>query len=123
MESGGQDAKERAATDKLVQAFDLGSLCSRRSAIASIEEELGYRLEWEELPARRDSRISIYLSNVDPEEERDWPRQHEWLAAKLNDMHRVFSPRIRALDADEWQGETDPNPAIGRNQSTNAPDG
>jgi hypothetical protein len=29
----------------------------------------------------------------------DWPRQHEWLAKRLNDMHRVFAQRVRALDA------------------------
>jgi hypothetical protein len=42
----------------------------------------------------------MYLSDVDPEDETDWPRQHEWLAGRLNEMHRVFAPRVRALDAD-----------------------
>lgn len=65
-----------------------------------IEEELGYSLDWEELPSRRDSRISMYLSDVDPEDETDWPRQHEWLAGRLNEMHRVFAPRVRSLNAD-----------------------
>lgn len=70
-----------------------------------IEQELGYELEWEELPARRDSRISVYMTNVDPEDERDWPRQHDWLAAKVNDFHRVFLDRVRELNADDWQQE------------------
>ena len=69
----------------------------------TIEQELSYPLEWEELPSRQDSRISVYLSDVDPEDETDWPRQHEWLAVRLNDMHRVFAFRVRALDADTWQ--------------------
>jgi hypothetical protein len=69
----------------------------------TIEQELSYPLEWEELPSRQDSRISIYLNDVDPEDETDWPRQHEWLAVRLNDMHRVFAFRVRALDADTWQ--------------------
>lgn len=73
-----------------------------------VERELGYVVEWEDLPARRDCRVSCYLNGVDPEEETDWPRQHEWLAAKLNDMHRAFAARVRALDADatpeqEWK--------------------
>ncbi len=68
-----------------------------------IEQELGYPLEWEDLPTRQDCRISSYLNDVDPEDEADWPRQHEWLAKRLNDMHRVFSHRVRALDADNWQ--------------------
>lgn len=75
----------------------------------AIEQELGYPLEWEELPTRRDSRISIYMTNVDPEDERAWPRQHQWLAAKINDFHRVFLARVRDLDAKDWQqdGEVD----------------
>ena len=68
----------------------------------AIERELGYLLEWEELPSRRDSRISVYLKDVDPDDETDWPRQHQWMAKQLNDMHRVFSHRVSALDADGW---------------------
>jgi Domain of unknown function (DUF4268) len=69
----------------------------------AIEQELGYRLDWEALPARRDSRISAYLNDADPDDEADWPRQHEWLAKRLNNMHRVFAPRIKPLNADAWR--------------------
>lgn len=69
----------------------------------AIEQELGYPLAWEELPTGRDSRISVYMTNVDPEDEQDWPRQHEWLAAKINDFHRAFLARVRDLEAKEWQ--------------------
>jgi hypothetical protein len=68
----------------------------------AIEAELGYPIVWEELPARRDSRISIVFENVDPEDQLDWPRQHEWLAKHLNDFHRVFVNRVRLLNADDW---------------------
>ncbi len=61
----------------------------------AIERELGYPLEWEELPSRRDCRIASYLNAVDPEDEADWPRQHEWLTKRLNDMHRVLAQRVR----------------------------
>jgi hypothetical protein len=40
-----------------------------------------------------------YLNEVDPEDEADWPRQHEWLAKRLNGMHRVFAQRVRMPDA------------------------
>ena len=77
------------------QAKDyLASLKGEREAI---ERELGYPLEWEELPSRRDCRIASYLSGVDPEDEADWPRQHAWLAKRLNDLHRVLSQRVKAL--------------------------
>jgi hypothetical protein len=72
----------------------------------AIERELGYPLEWEGLPGR-DQRIVCYLEDVDPEDEVDWPRQHEWLATRLNDMHRVFAPRVATLDADEWEPENE----------------
>lgn len=66
---------------------------------SEIERDLGYSLEWDELPEGQDCRISCSLSEVDPENEADWPRQHEWLARHLNDLHRVFARRVNALDA------------------------
>ena len=63
-----------------------------------IERELGYALEWEELPEARDCRIAYYLKDVDPADKTDWSHQHEWLAKRLNEMHRVFA-RVRALEA------------------------
>jgi hypothetical protein len=69
------------------------------------ERELGYPLEWEELPEGQDSRIAYYLDGVDVEDKADWPRQHEWLAKHLNDMHRVFSGRVRSLNPDAWRSD------------------
>lgn len=69
----------------------------------AIEKDLGYSIDWEELPSRRDSRISITLDDVDPENEADWPSQHAWLSKHLNDFHRVFVNRVRLLDAAAWQ--------------------
>jgi hypothetical protein len=68
-----------------------------------IDRELGFALDWEELPAGQDSRISISLDDADPENEADWTRQHEWLAKHLNAMHRVLAPRVRTLDPDLWR--------------------
>jgi hypothetical protein len=70
---------------------------------AQIEHDLGFALHWEELPDGKDSRVSIWLDNADPENEPDWKRQHEWLAKRLNEMHRVLAPRVRALDPDSWR--------------------
>ncbi len=72
---------------------------------SEIEEELGFPLDWQELPDGQASRISISMDNVDPGARIDWPRQHEWLANHLNALHRVFAPRVRELDADGWQPE------------------
>jgi Domain of unknown function (DUF4268) len=63
-----------------------------------IERELGYKLEWEELPEGKQSRIAVYLNDADPTDKADWPRQHEWLAKKINELHKVFAPRVNALE-------------------------
>lgn len=72
---------------------------------SEIEADLGYALDWEELPEGRDTRISTSLNNLDPEDRADWPRQHDWLAARLNEFYRVFVNRVKALDASDWQPE------------------
>jgi len=64
-----------------------------------IETALGYKLNWEELPEGTDSRISISLEDVDVADRSDWKRQHEWLARKLNELHRVLSPKVQELEA------------------------
>ena len=53
-----------------------------KNQLAEIEKELGYPLEWEELPEARDCRIACYLNDVDPADKTDWPHQHEWLAKR-----------------------------------------
>lgn len=66
---------------------------------AEIERDLGFPLEWEEQLGQQESRVSCYLDGVDPEDESDWLRQHEWLAGRLNGLHGVFAARVTALDA------------------------
>jgi len=73
---------------------------------SEIEGEFGSALEWEELPEGTDSRISIYLRDTDPGNRTNWPQQNAWLARQLNEMHRVFSARVKALNADDWRPET-----------------
>jgi len=73
-----------------------------RAQKPDIERELGYALEWEELPERQECRIAVYLA-ADPDDVSDWPRQHQWLAERLNELHKTFSPRVAVLDAETWQ--------------------
>jgi hypothetical protein len=68
-----------------------------------IEAELGYPLDWEELPEGKDTRISVALKEIDPEDQTSWPLQHDWLAARLSEFHRVFVNRVKALDAHAWR--------------------
>jgi isopenicillin N synthase-like dioxygenase len=62
-----------------------------------IERELGYGLDWQELPEGQDCRIAVSI-DADPANEADCPRQHDWLATRLNEMYRVFAPRVRDLE-------------------------
>ena len=74
-----------------------GELHGQREAV---EAELGYGLRWEELPTGNDSRVWAALEEVDVEDREDWKRQHEWLAGRLDDVHRVLAGRIRSLDGE-----------------------
>ncbi|MDE3262269.1 MAG: DUF4268 domain-containing protein [Acidobacteriota bacterium] len=69
----------------------------------SIEQELDPGFVWREM--RKECQIVIHLDNVDPDDESDWPRQHQWLAKQINELHRIFAPRIKRLNLDELQEE------------------
>jgi hypothetical protein len=64
----------------------------------AIQHELNYPLDWQELPDGQDSRIAIFLNDADPADEADWPRQHDWLATRLNELYRVLAPRVQNLE-------------------------
>lgn len=70
-----------------------------------IEREIGYSLDWEELPHGKDTRISVSLYDADVDRQSDWGRQHEWLAVRMNDIYRAFVGRVRGLDANAWRPE------------------
>ena len=71
----------------------------------AIESDFGDPLDWQPLPQNQASRIALTHNEVYPTNEKDWPRQHKWLAEKLNALHRVFSSRVKALDAADWRGD------------------
>jgi hypothetical protein len=64
---------------------------------AAIDRELGEAVSWEEMPDQQDCRIALYREGADLEDEADWPLQHEWLATRLNALHRVFARRLQSL--------------------------
>ena len=72
-----------------------------------IEEEIGAKLEWEERPGRKQSYVSLSQEEIDLEDRGDWNRQHQWLCDNLEAFHKVFSPRVKALDASEYLPEED----------------
>ena len=79
--------------------FDESELSNFQSDKDVIEAELGQPLDWRETPENRSSQIALHWGNVDITDRADWPRQHRWFLENLEALHRVFAPRIRALDS------------------------
>lgn len=76
-----------------------------------IERELGFELVWEPLPDSGSCRAAIYNRKCDPTGEADWPKQHEWLADRLNRMHRVLAPRVKVLKPVNYSDADSTNPS------------
>lgn len=74
-----------------------------------IEKEFGEPLKWEKRPDYKESQILLEKKGTDPTDETDWPNQHEWLASKLELFDKVFRPRIKALNAGDWEPPEDDN--------------
>ena len=51
--------------------------------------------------------ISLYQRGPDLEDRQDWDRQHLWLCGQLETFHKVFSPRVKELDAGDYLPEED----------------
>jgi hypothetical protein len=64
----------------------------------AIDTAYGPGLHWDDMPGRKQARISETLPGIDLWNEADWPRQHQWLADRLDRMHRIFQDRVRNLD-------------------------
>lgn len=65
---------------------------------AAIEAEFGERLEWQELPTKKASRIAIFREGFDPADVATFPEQHAWMLSRMETFRRVFGPRVKVLD-------------------------
>ena len=73
----------------------------------NIEREIGAELEWDEKLGQKQSYINRSLDKTDLEDRKDWGRQYQWLCEQLETFHKVFSPRIKGLDASDYLPEED----------------
>lgn len=64
-----------------------------------IESELGESLVWQE--KIKNVMVSQGFDNL--KDESDWSDQHKWFADKLEKLDKVFRPRVKALNADNWE--------------------
>ena len=72
-----------------------------------IEEEIGAELDWEETEEREQNYIELSMYDTDLADRQDWDRQHQWLCEQLEIFHKVFSPRVKGLDAGDYIAEED----------------
>lgn len=72
----------------------------------AIEQEIGFSLEWEELPKDELSKI-ILSKEANPANENDWPSQHKWLKETVEKFDTTFRPRIKELDTDDYNDVAD----------------
>ena len=70
------------------------ALLSQREAI---EAELGFALEWQELPHRRQSKIGCWRMDSPLDDAAKWSEYAGWLRERLVRMDEVFRPLVRAL--------------------------
>lgn len=72
-----------------------------------IESELGTELEWQDMPDRKECRIKLKKTGVDPARCEDWASQHEWISSWLERFDKTFRPIIRDLDTDDFYEDED----------------
>lgn len=73
---------------------------------AAIEEELGFGVEWRVKPGRKESSIEIRRSgSLDDASQR--AALMRWLLDTMDAFDRVFRPRLRVLDVDDWSPNSD----------------
>ncbi len=69
-----------------------------------IEEEIGAELEWRENPGLKEKHIRLSL-DTDLDDRQDWDKQHQWLFEQLEIFYKVFSSRVKTLDARDYLPE------------------
>jgi len=67
----------------------------------AIEDEIGFELDWLPKPDKKVCVIQHEWS-ANPTNRDAWPRQHSRMGELLDAFHRVFSPRLRHLNASDW---------------------
>ena len=70
-----------------------------------IEGELG-DFEWRALPGK-EQHIRLRQKNADPMQQKDWPNQLDWMVSTLEGFNKTFRPRLKSLDASDWQPDDD----------------
>ncbi len=62
-----------------------------------IEAQLGFELDWQELPESMACRIATWYPNASLEDENRWDEYLEWTVQRLIKMDQVLRPIIKML--------------------------
>ncbi|MFC1959999.1 DUF4268 domain-containing protein [Chloroflexota bacterium] len=68
-----------------------------------IDAEFDNSLEWNQLPHKKASHITLRDYDMNPNTVDDWPRQQQWLKETTERFYTYFGPIVRALDIDNYQ--------------------
>jgi hypothetical protein len=71
-----------------------------------IEEAFGEPLTWYSEPDVKNCKAFV-RRQVDVKDKTSWPDVYEWLRGKLESLHRVFGPRVRALTISQPSSEVE----------------
>ena len=63
----------------------------------SIEQALGFELDWQELPDTHACRIAAWRQDSPIEDEAQWAAYLDWFVQRIVKMNTVFKPVIQAL--------------------------
>lgn len=90
--------KKRAGVELYIQN-DVGKICYRTlyGQRDAIEREFGEKLDWQELPGKKASRIALYKISADPADEAQFGAIHAWMLEKMNRFRQVFAARVKSL--------------------------
>lgn len=76
-----------------------------------IHEELGFKLDWQELPEKTACRLIYNLNNAPLSDKNRWPEYLDWMEKTLFAFDKAFRQRVRVLSG-EYTHQTSSEPVI-----------
>jgi hypothetical protein len=62
-----------------------------------IERDLGFELDWQELPDAKACRVAVWCQEIDLEDESRWPEYLAWVTIQLTTMDKIMRPVLKLL--------------------------
>lgn len=94
-----QREQRRIRVELIINGADKAAFKALEANQETINKDFGASLSWEEMPGRKSSRIALYRDDIDMADRTTWPDQFRWYGDQIKAFRRVFTQRIRTLDA------------------------